>query len=88
MLYLWIFGNNIEDVLGPLRFIVFYLVGGVLANLAHVIIRAIIGPYPMIGASGAIAAVLGAYLVLFPRATDRGPAVVLLHRPVSSGCRR
>lgn len=67
MLYLWIFGNNIEDVLGPLRFIVFYLVGGVLANLAHVISEPS-STLPMIGASGAIAAVLGAYLVLFPRA--------------------
>ena len=67
MLYLWIFGNNIEDVLGPPRFIVFYLVGGVLANLAHVVSEPS-STIPMIGASGAIAAVLGAYLVLFPRA--------------------
>jgi membrane associated rhomboid family serine protease len=67
MLYLWIFGNNIEDELGPLRFIVFYLVGGVLANLTHVISEPS-SAIPMIGASGAIAAVLGAYLVLFPRA--------------------
>jgi membrane associated rhomboid family serine protease len=67
MLYLWIFGNNIEDVLGPVRFLAFYLLGGVLAALAQVAT----GPgstLPMVGASGAIACVLGAYLVLFPRA--------------------
>ncbi|MGD8564429.1 MAG: rhomboid family intramembrane serine protease [Desulfarculaceae bacterium] len=67
MLYLWIFGNNIEDVLGPVRFLAFYLLGGVLAALAQVAT----GPgstLPMVGASGAIASVLGAYLILFPRA--------------------
>ena len=66
MLYLWIFGNNIEDRLGPVRFVAFYLLGGVLAGLAHVLA----GPdsqLPMIGASGAIAAVLGAYFLLYPR---------------------
>ncbi len=67
MLYLWIFGNNIEDALGHVKFIVFYLVGGVLAGLAHVATNPA-SPLPMIGASGAIAAVLGAYLVLYPRA--------------------
>ncbi|RJX32677.1 MAG: rhomboid family intramembrane serine protease [Desulfarculus sp.] len=66
MLYLWIFGNNIEDVLGPVRFIVFYLAGGVAASLAHVVIGPS-SPLPMIGASGAIAAVLGAYFLLYPR---------------------
>ncbi len=67
MLYLWIFGNNVEDRLGPARFLLFYLVGGVAASLAHVLS----GPssqLPMIGASGAIAAVLGAYFLLYPRA--------------------
>lgn len=67
MLYLWIFGNNIEDALGPVRFIVFYLLGGVLAALSQVLS----GPasmMPMVGASGAIAAVLGAYLALYPAA--------------------
>jgi membrane associated rhomboid family serine protease len=67
MLYLWIFGNNVEDRLGRLRFLVFYLVGGVVAGLAQVAI-APGSPIPTIGASGAIAATLGAYLVLFPRA--------------------
>jgi membrane associated rhomboid family serine protease len=67
MLYLWIFGNNIEDTLGPIRFIVFYLVGGVIANMSHVITEPS-STLPMIGASGAIAAILGAYLMLFPNA--------------------
>lgn len=67
MLYLWIFGNNIEDQLGIFRFIVFYLLCGVIATYTH----ALSDPsstIPMIGASGAISGILGAYLVLFPRA--------------------
>jgi membrane associated rhomboid family serine protease len=67
MLYLWIFGNNIEDAMGHARFIVFYLLCGVLAALSH----ALTDPssqIPMVGASGAISAVLGAYLLLFPHA--------------------
>ncbi|MGB9723402.1 MAG: rhomboid family intramembrane serine protease [Chloroflexia bacterium] len=67
MLYLWIFGNNVEDEMGRWQFTVFYLLCGVLAGLAQVAA----GPderIPAIGASGAIAGVLGAYLVLFPRA--------------------
>ena len=67
MLYLWIFGNNVEDRLGRIGFLVFYLVGGVLAGLAQVAI-APDSTIPTIGASGAIAATLGAYLVLFPGA--------------------
>ncbi|MCF8032102.1 MAG: rhomboid family intramembrane serine protease [Desulfarculaceae bacterium] len=67
MLYLWIFGNNIEDRLGPLRFGVFYLLGGVLAGLSHVVASPG-SQLPMVGASGAIAAVLGAYFLLYPRA--------------------
>lgn len=66
MLYLWIFGNNIEAGLGRLRYAAFYLLGGVLAGITHILV----GPasdIPMIGASGSIAAVLGAYLVLYPR---------------------
>lgn len=73
MLYLWIFGNNIEDALGPVRFIAFYLIGGLAASLAHVVTGPA-SPLPMIGASGAIAAVLGAYFLLYPRAN----VVVLL----------
>ncbi|MBH0194073.1 MAG: rhomboid family intramembrane serine protease [Nitrospira sp.] len=67
MLYLWIFGNNIEDSMGHAKYIVFYILCGVLAALAH----AMTDPssqIPMVGASGAISAVLGAYLLLYPRA--------------------
>jgi membrane associated rhomboid family serine protease len=67
MLYLWIFGNNVEDRFGRLRFLGFYLVGGIVAALAQVAI-APGSTVPTIGASGAIAATLGAYLVLFPGA--------------------
>ncbi len=67
LLYLWIFGNNIEDRLGRAWFIVFYLFGGVAAALAQVAIDPT-SAVPMVGASGAVSAVLGAYLVLFPGA--------------------
>ena len=67
MLFLWIFGNNIEDRFGRFRFLAFYLVGGIVAGLTQVAIDPT-STIPTIGASGAIAAVLGAYLVLFPRA--------------------
>jgi len=67
MLYLWIFGNNVEDFLGPFRFIIFYLISGVGASLTHIIFNAN-SQIPMIGASGAIAGVLGAYLILYPKA--------------------
>jgi membrane associated rhomboid family serine protease len=67
MLYLWIFGNNVEDRFGRVGFLVFYLAGGVLAGLSQVAIDPG-SAIPTIGASGAIAAVLGAYFVLFPRA--------------------
>ena len=67
LLYLWIFGNNVEDRLGRVRFLCFYLAGGVLAGLAQVAIDPT-SPVPTIGASGSIAATLGAYLVFFPRA--------------------
>ncbi|MBI5562211.1 MAG: rhomboid family intramembrane serine protease [Deltaproteobacteria bacterium] len=67
MLYLWIFGDNIEDVLGHGLFAVFYLVTGVLASLTHVLTDPG-SAAPMVGASGAIAGVLGAYFVLFPKA--------------------
>jgi membrane associated rhomboid family serine protease len=70
MLYLWIFGNNIEDTLGHFRFLVFYLVCGVVAAGAQ-IIPSLPKPVPMLGASGAIAGVLGAYFVLFPQARVR-----------------
>lgn len=66
MLYLWIFGDNIENRIGPARFLGFYLVCGLVASLAHVAF-AMDSTIPSLGASGAIAGVLGAYLVLFPR---------------------
>ncbi len=67
MLYLWIFGNNIEDALGHLRFFIFYLVCGLVAFLAQLFSNPD-STVPMIGASGAVAGVLGAYLLRFPRA--------------------
>jgi len=67
MLYLWIFGDNIEGVLGTLRFIVFYLLCGIGAALGQTVVNPS-GTVPMIGASGAISGILGSYLVLYPRA--------------------
>ena len=67
MLYLWIFGDNVEDAMGHGRYLLFYLFGGIVASAAH-IISSPLSQIPTVGASGAIAAVLGAYLVLFPNA--------------------
>lgn len=67
MLYLWIFGDNVEDRLGHGRFVVFYLLCGLTAALAQIYINPS-SRVPMVGASGAVAGVLGAYLVLFPSA--------------------
>src|SRR5712691_10665373 len=70
MLFLWIFGDNVEDALGHARYAVFYLLGGFIASRAHVLSTKAFGLDPLVpslGASGAISAVLGAYLVLFPR---------------------
>ena len=67
MLYLWIFGNNVEDSMGRIRFIVFYLLCGLCAAYAHAFMNKD-SLTPMIGASGAISGVLGAYLLLFPKA--------------------
>jgi membrane associated rhomboid family serine protease len=67
MLYLWIFGNNVEDVLGHFRFLLFYLLCGLIAALAQTLMGMGSGA-PMVGASGAIAGVLGAYYVKFPHA--------------------
>jgi membrane associated rhomboid family serine protease len=70
LLFLWILGNNIEDHLGPIRYTLFYVLGGIVATLAHVVLN-LDSTIPMIGASGAIAAVMGAYLVWFPDAPVR-----------------
>lgn len=66
MLYLWIFGDNVEDALGHARYLFFYLAGGVAASLTHILLYPT-SPVPTVGASGAIAATLGAYLLLFPQ---------------------
>jgi len=67
MLYLWIFGDNIEDIMGHGFYLMFYITGGLLATLTHTLFNPE-SNVPMIGASGAVAAVLGAYLVLYPQA--------------------
>ncbi|HEY4954805.1 MAG TPA: rhomboid family intramembrane serine protease [Gemmatimonadaceae bacterium] len=69
-LFFWVFGNNIEDSMGHVRFLVFYLVCGLAAAAAQVISQPV-SPVPTVGASGAISGILGAYLVLYPRARVR-----------------
>ena len=74
MLFLWIFGDNLEHALGRARYIIFYLLTGLIASLAHVISTFVFGDNPFIpslGASGAISGVLGGYLVLYPRRSVR-----------------
>lgn len=68
MLFLWIFGDNVEEGMGHLRYLIFYLVCGLGASMVHVLVN-VDDLIPSIGASGAIAGVMGAYLVLYPRAT-------------------
>ena len=86
MLYLWIFGDNLEKVMGAVRFLIFYLACGVAASLAHIFFGSG-SSIPAVGASGAISGVLGGYLLLFPRnkvrVLTRGgvthvPAIVVL----------
>lgn len=86
MLYLWIFGNNVEDIMGHFRFLLFYLLCGLIAAGTYILVNPD-SRIPVLGASGAIAGVLGAYLVRFPYAKVdsclfifivRVPAVVLL----------
>lgn len=86
MLYLWIFGDNIERAMGTARFLAFYLICGVVAGLAHILFSGA-SSVPSVGASGAISGVLGGYLLLFPqnrvRVMTRGgiasvPAIVVL----------
>jgi membrane associated rhomboid family serine protease len=67
MLYLWIFGDNVEDLMGHWGFVAFYLLAGVAALVTHTLLSPL-SDRPLVGASGAVAGVLGAYLVLFPRA--------------------
>ena len=70
MLFLWVFGNNVEDYLGKVKFVLFYLLAGLAAGFAHLLTNLSGFPslLPAVGASGAVAGVMGAYLVLFPRA--------------------
>ena len=70
MMYLWIFGDNLENIMGHFKYLVFYLICGVVATLAHVYMAAFTGAglfVPSLGASGAISGVLGGYMLLFPR---------------------
>lgn len=84
MLFLWIFGNNIEDILGKVRFLAFYMLTGILAGLAHIAFN-LDSPTPTIGASGAVSGLLGAYIVLFPKARVLTiiPIWYLLFRPIA-----
>lgn len=66
MLFLWVFGDNVEDVMGHLKYLIFYLLTGIAASLAQVFVNPD-STIPLIGASGAISGVLGAYIVCFPR---------------------
>jgi membrane associated rhomboid family serine protease len=70
MLFLWVFGNNIEDSMGHIRFFFFYLVCGLAAGLAHIFFSPM-SNVPMVGASGAISGIMGAYIILYPRARVR-----------------
>lgn len=67
MWFLWIFGDNVEDYLGHFKYLAFYLFSGIAASLTHILLNSN-SPYPSVGASGAIAGVLGAYFILYPRA--------------------
>jgi membrane associated rhomboid family serine protease len=71
MLFLWIFGDNIEDRLGHLKYLIFYLLCGIIASLSHVFVTGVLDPssveVPSLGASGAISGVLGAYILLHPK---------------------
>lgn len=66
MLFLWVFGDNVEDAMGPISFLIFYLLSGVAAGFAHVYMN-LNSEVPLIGASGAIAGIVAAYLMLYPR---------------------
>ena len=71
MWFLWVFGDRVEQALGRFRYLIFYLACGVVAGLTQVFHHARFLTLPMVSASGAIAGVLGAYLILFPRARVR-----------------
>jgi membrane associated rhomboid family serine protease len=77
--FLWLFGNNVEDHLGKVRYLIFYLAGGIVATIAHVAVQpdSIV---PVVGASGAVAAAMGAYAVWFPNAPIRTLVFIVLWR--------
>ena len=77
MLFLWIFGNNIEDRMGPVPYLGFYLVAGLVAAAAHILVQPD-STVPVIGASGAIAGVMGAYVVLFPNVKIRSLIIITI----------
>lgn len=79
MLFLWVFADNIEATIGNLKFLVFYLLGGFIAVAAHIWFN-FNSPYPMMGASGAISAVMGAYLVMFPHSRIKMLFIVFTFR--------
>jgi membrane associated rhomboid family serine protease len=83
MLYLWIFGDNVEDILGHFRYLFFYLMCGVMASLTHGFLN-LNSQVPTIGASGAIAGVLGAYIVYFPAARIKTLLIVFIFVQVVS----
>jgi membrane associated rhomboid family serine protease len=82
MWFLWLFGNNIEDVMGHGRFLVFYLLGGLAAAAAQVLVDPS-SAVPMVGASGAISTVMGAYVVLYPKVRVRTITWLILPFPLS-----
>lgn len=76
MLFLWVFADNIEAKIGSSRFLLFYLAGGLAASLAHIVFNSM-SQIPTVGASGAIAAVMGAYLVMFPKSKIKMLIIIL-----------
>jgi membrane associated rhomboid family serine protease len=77
MWFLWIFGNNIEDIVGHFKFVVFYLLGGIAASMLQILLTSS-STVPVIGASGAVSAVLGAYILKFPSARIRTLAFIFV----------
>lgn len=77
MLFLWIFGNNIEDNLGKIKFILFYFIAGIGASLIHILFN-FNSTTPLIGASGAVSGIMGAYLILFPHAKVRTLVLIFI----------
>jgi membrane associated rhomboid family serine protease len=77
LLFLWVFGNNVEDRMGKLLFALFYVAGGIIASLGHIAVNAH-STVPVVGASGAIAAVMGAYLVWYPNVRVRTLVFIVL----------